>query len=392
MSENDRLPFDSTDVLIVGGGAAGCLGAYYAAQEKLEVAVLDEVDLHSLASGANSGTLHQQLLAGMFVKARGWEWVAEHARMVRFLTEGRVLWKAIAAELDTDIQFKTPGGIVAAETDDDLDILEKKSALERANGANSYLVSKSELVRMAPYVSEKVIGACYCPDESTINPLVAMPAVVRRAEREGVSFLRRTKALRAEKSGAGFLVHTTRGTMRCRRLVIAAGLGAPALAQSLGVSFPITSFITQNAVTVPTEPMIDHLLFHATRRLTMKQTANGNVLFGGGWLGQPNPATAEPMVAWDSVAFNAFMARHIVPAVGGLDLLRVWTQYIFAPEDGSPICGEVPGMPGLYLAISSTMGLALGPVLGRLVADMVAGKAPFIDPHLLRLDRFAARA
>jgi D-amino-acid dehydrogenase len=58
--------------------------------------------------------------------------------------------------------------------------------------------------------------------------------------------------------------------------------------------------------------------------------------------------------------------------------------------DGPPIIGPAPGQPGMTLAVGhGHWGLALGPATGRLVADLVEGKTPVVDPKPLGIERFA---
>src|SRR3954454_19526406 len=52
---------DETDVLVVGGGLAGCALAYYLAGEGVEVAVLERGELNREASGTNAGSFHFQI-------------------------------------------------------------------------------------------------------------------------------------------------------------------------------------------------------------------------------------------------------------------------------------------------------------------------------------------
>jgi D-amino-acid dehydrogenase len=57
--------------------------------------------------------------------------------------------------------------------------------------------------------------------------------------------------------------------------------------------------------------------------------------------------------------------------------------------DSRPVIGPAPGQPGLWLAFGHAhWGLTLGPVTGRLVAELIAGATPFCDPKPYRADRF----
>jgi len=59
--------------------------------------------------------------------------------------------------------------------------------------------------------------------------------------------------------------------------------------------------------------------------------------------------------------------------------------------DSRPVIGRAPGQPGLWLDYGHAhWGLTLGPVSGRLIAEMITGAAPFCDPAPYSAERFAA--
>jgi D-amino-acid dehydrogenase len=58
--------------------------------------------------------------------------------------------------------------------------------------------------------------------------------------------------------------------------------------------------------------------------------------------------------------------------------------------DGLPYIGPFASVPNLYAATGhAMMGVSLGPVTGKLVAEMLSGETPSIDSTLLDPDRFA---
>jgi len=59
------------------------------------------------------------------------------------------------------------------------------------------------------------------------------------------------------------------------------------------------------------------------------------------------------------------------------------------PTDMRPVIGRAPGQPGLWLDYGHNhYGLTLGPVSGRLLADMITGATSFVDPTPFRAERF----
>lgn len=58
--------------------------------------------------------------------------------------------------------------------------------------------------------------------------------------------------------------------------------------------------------------------------------------------------------------------------------------------DSLPVIGRAPGQAGLWLAFGhGHWGLTLGPVTGRLIAEMMTGATPFTDPQPYRAERFS---
>lgn len=57
--------------------------------------------------------------------------------------------------------------------------------------------------------------------------------------------------------------------------------------------------------------------------------------------------------------------------------------------DMLPIIGAAPSQSHLWCAFGHAhQGFTLGPTTGRLLADMMTGEAPFVDPKPFRGDRF----
>ena len=83
------------------------------------------------------------------------------------------------------------------------------------------------------------------------------------------------------------------------------------------------------------------------------------------------------------------LAREIAPIDRRLDVAP-WKGARPNTPDSAPIIGPAPGQPGMWLAVGhGHWGMGLGAVTGRLVADLVTGAAPFVDPGPLGLGRFS---
>ncbi len=132
----------------------------------------------------------------------------------------------------------------------------------------------------------------------------------------------------------------------------------------VGKPIPVSGAPLQMMVTEPGPPVLSRLLAHADRHLSLKQTAAGSLLIGGGWSAGLDEATgASKALRW-AMEGNAWVACRVLPAAAAFHLLRVWAGMNIA-IDGAPILGEMPGVPGFYNCVTSN-GYTLAPVVARL--------------------------
>ena len=375
-----------TDVLVIGGGVAGCAVAYFLARDRVEVALIDKHDLNTQASGATAGSLHVQIQSP---PARNPDaaFGARHEELVRILPHAVEEWRQMAEALDTDIELHVEGGLMVAETEDDARFLEAKIRREAPLGLGTHLVRGDELKRMAPYLADVAIAGAYCVHEGRVNPILATPAIVQAATRLGARVFRHTEATAIAREGARFRVTTPRGEIRARRLVLAGGPSVGMLAGWLGVQIPVQmgDALHMN-VTEVVAPHVHHLVQHCGRKLTMKQATNGNMIVGGGWPARFEGPSRLPAVLHASMQGNLWVASRLIPGLKHLRVLRTWTG-INVVTDGKPILGEVPGTKGLFVA-ASPIGYTMGPLTGRLVAGAMTGRNLAVDIRPFSPDRF----
>ncbi|MBA2239107.1 MAG: FAD-dependent oxidoreductase, partial [Lysobacter sp.] len=73
----------------------------------------------------------------------------------------------------------------------------------------------------------------------------------------------------------------------------------------------------------------------------------------------------------------------------GARLLERWYGWRPMSCDDIPVIGRVPGREGLWLATGhGMMGMGMSAGTGQLIADLIVGRAPAIDPSPYRVERF----
>ncbi len=111
-------------------------------------------------------------------------------------------------------------------------------------------------------------------------------------------------------------------------------------------------------------------------------------------LNAPSPFEAERTLdpAPNMRLNNAAMRRlaECFPAFGKADVVQHWAGFIDVTPDAVPVISPVATLPGFFIATGfSGHGFGIGPAAGRLMADLVTGATPIVDPAPFRLSRFA---
>ena len=377
----------SCDVLVIGGGITGCSAAYHLAGYGAEVILLEEFDLNTQASGRNAGSLHGQIQHGSFMEF-GEEWGRNFLPALLFLHRSLDIWRSLGQELSTDLEVRLNGGLLVAETEEQMRDIERKVAIERSAGVESDLLGREDLAAIAPYISSEMVGAQLSKVEGKANPMLAGPAFAKAAAERGVTIRINTEVngLDAGENG-GFIASTSNGVVSTRRVVLATGNTMNRFAPLWGQTLPIVDEPAQVGATEPMESIVRHLVYFAGDKLTFKQAKAGTLLIGGGWEADIDPITRHTSVNPANLVANLRVARRVVPMLAGVRLIRTWSGAGLATPDLSPIIGRV-GPPGLVVGVYPHMGLTAGPLMGRVLARLVLDQPPEVDLRPFAPDRF----
>ena len=397
MSAPDDL--DRAEVLVIGAGVLGCSAAYHLARRGVDVLVVERGELNREASGSNAGTLHVQMPGKHFrMNYDGRDLASAEREHVcatdRLYAEAARAWRSLEAELGADLGVRRHGGLMVAETEEELALLDRKSRLERPFGIETEILTTRDVLRMAPHLSERLAGAAYCPEEGFANPLLVAPAYVRAATRHGARLRRHTRALSVERAGrGGFRVRTAAGTVEAGRVVCAAGAQMPEIAAMVGLTLPVVPHALQVMVTEPCPPALAQLIQHGSRSLSLRQTPHGTFVIGGGWPAQPVEVEGRPRTVLASIAGSARVVSDVLPCVTGAQILRAWAGMTTATGARNRVgfIGEHPGQPGFFVLMAGGWGFALSPVLGRLLAELLCDGTPSLPLDEFSVARWAER-
>jgi len=369
------------DLLVVGAGVTGICAAIRAAEAGARVIVVDSGQ--NAGSNANAGSLHVQL----------------QSRFIRLFPEqapnvepSLPLYLEAVREWDRldvthgPFELVRKGGLMLAEGEDQLRFLEHKARREAGFGLDVEILDRPALDRIAPWLGPQIVGAELCRDEGKLNPLVANARLLAHATALGVAFV--TDRIVALEAGPPVQAI---GTARydAERILVAAAWGAGEMLAGLGLALPSTAEALHMNITEPGVAMISHLIQHAERSITLKQFGSGQIVIGGGWPAASKGADAVPSVLAESMLGNVALAARLVPAIAGLRVVRTWAG-MNTTVDGKTVLGPVPGAPGIIVAVPGDAGYTLGPLCGRVGAELALGLPPAADFAPYSPARFSA--
>ena len=220
---------------------------------------------------------------------------------------------------------------------------------------------------------------------SVSNPLAVTQAYAKRFEDLGGVTLT-GDARKLHRSGGQWRVDTDEGHLDAQQVVVALGPWAPDLLAKFDINLPLAvkrgyhRHFEPAGNAVLARPVLD-----ADRGYCLAPMEQGIRL-----------TTGAEFAARDAAPTPVQFGR-LMPSVQELFPLgepvesEPWLGARPCFADSRPVIGPAPGQPGLWLAYGhGHWGLTLGPATGRLVAEMMTGATPFMDPEPFRAERFAA--
>jgi glycine/D-amino acid oxidase-like deaminating enzyme len=371
------------DLLVIGGGIVGQTAAIFAAESGMRVRLVDAGT--NAGSTANAGSLHVQLQS-RFIRLFPELAPNVEASLPLYLAAVRE-WERLEAA-HGPFEMVRKGGLMLAEGAEQMRFLEGKAAREAARGLSVELLDRPALDRLAPWLGPQIVGAELCRDEGKLNPLAANLALRARAAALGVEVVRdRIVALEAP---AGVVAQGASGARHAAgQAIVAAAWGTGALVAHLGLALPVRAEPLHMNITEPGAAQIGHLIQHAERSITLKQFASGQIVIGGGWPAESRGDWATPVVRPASLLGNVALAARLVPGIAGLRVIRTWAG-MNTTADGKTVLGRLPAAPAVVVAVPGDAGYTLGPLTGRVAAEIAAGLPPSEDPAPLSPARFSA--
>lgn len=410
------------DVLIIGGGIIGVCTAYYAARAGRSVTLVERGEICSGCSLGNAGWVvpsHCIPLAAPGALSQGlkWMWRADSPFSIKPRWDWDLLkWLVMFAASCTERQVRTSIPVIRDLTFASLKLFDELGALagmsfgyrrdgalmlfatERGfaegkrdaqllkdNGIASQVVSAEEVLQKEPLIAPTIAGGVYYPEDAHLQPVQFVESVAGLAQRLGANLLPSTAVTGFDlANGKINTVHTPKGDFFPGRVVLAAGAESSTLAHMLQINVPIQagkgySFSIPSPDFRPSRPL---LLSEAKVAIT---PFGAKVRFAGTLelSGIDRTIDAARVNAIHKSSSQYFSTK--LPET----LNEQWSGLRPCTPDGLPVISFASRVTNLIVAGGHAMlGVSLGPITGRLAAQLVCDEPPDLDLLPLSLSRF----
>ncbi|MEX2696521.1 NAD(P)/FAD-dependent oxidoreductase [Rhizobium mongolense] len=418
----------AADAVIIGGGIVGVFAAYYLAQRGLKVALVEKGRIGAEQSSRNWGWCRQQ---------------NRDARELPMATKSLDLWESFAAETGEDTGFRRCGLFYLSNSDEELAGWARWRDFARTTGVTTHMLDSAAATERGRATGRTWKGGVFSPTDGTADPASAAPAVAAGLLKLGGTVHQSCAARGLETEGGRVCaVVTEHGTIRTKIAVLAGGAWASSFCHQLSVRFPQASVrssilsVSPGATGLP--DALHTTAVSATRRrdggYTLAISGGGRVdltpqqfrfapqflpmfvrrwrsLAPGGlegirsghetltrWrLDAPTPMERmrilDPAIDKRTIRITHSRALGLLPALKNTKIAAAWAGYVDSTPDGVPGIGEITSVPGFILAAGfSGHGFGIGPGAGHLIADIVTGGEPIVDPRPYHPDRFLKSA
>jgi D-amino-acid dehydrogenase len=410
------------DVLIIGGGAIGLATALALLEAGRGVRVLDAARVGGGASHGNCGSItpsHAPPLAAPGVVAQAlrwmftpdaplylkprvdpalWHWLLRFAARCN-LRDWRRSTQARAALLNDararltdwvgryrlECEFEEEGLDYVFRDPRRFQRYVDECAALAEFGIATQVFGGKDYEREEPAMLPGVAGAIRFPGDARLRPDRYVAELARAVRERGGVIEEHCRVERLETTSTGVRLATTQGARAGHDAVIALGAWTPAFARTLGLKAPIQpgkgySITYARPLRVPRHPMV------------LKDRSVCVTVWESGFrLGSTMEFSGlDDTLNETRLAALERGAREFLREPFGAEVLERWYGWRPMTWDDLPLLGRAPGHRHVWMAAGHGMlGISMSTATGQLMADLMTGRTPALDPLPYRPERFA---
>jgi D-amino-acid dehydrogenase len=412
-------------IAIIGAGIVGCSCALFLQRDGHDVTLVDPLPPGAGTSSGNAGVISLGSIVpiaapGILARVPGylrdpdsplairWRYLPRLLPwLVRFALASRpsrteAITDALAALLahadqahDIVIQqcgladlVRTGGWLKVARSQESLLAYtgHDRRMLDRA-GIEYHLLDAAQVHALEPALAPELTAGLHLPRNRAVrHPQHYVEGIFRTVQERGGTWLQ-AHARRFTFDGSRInSVVTSAGELDADAAVLAAGAFSKSLAAWAGIRVPLDTERGYHIMLAHPEPTLTRPVYSIEDSFVLAPMEHGLRLTGGVEL-----ASLSASPDFRRIRRLAQKARAILPGLNST-IRSEWQGYRPSLPDSLPVLGRALGRPNLFLAFGHQhIGLTLGPVTGRIVADLVAGRGPGLSLGPYRSGRFALR-
>jgi sarcosine oxidase, subunit beta len=360
----------SYDAIVVGGGIHGCSTALHLAKKGLSVLVIEKNTVGRHASGVNAGGVRRLMRD-----------VAELPLSMAAMEQWFDLESLLGSELAPTCHFVGDVGQIGVAGDTgEMAWCEKRVLELRGLGYNfEELLTREEIKRLLPSVSDLAIGGVISRRDGHANPARTTRAFRLRAEQFGAAFEEGVRVTGLQQSGNHWVVETSAGERRAGVVVNCGGAWGAEFARYAGDELPCETAGYTLMVTARLPKFIDAVVVGIDRTLSFKQTESGTVVIGGGIPANVDMVHETTETVADRMVESASTVLDFFPQLRNAPIVRTWAGLEALTPDIIPTIGPSEASGGIWHAFGfSGHGFQLAPIVGSVLADLIVdGKSDF---------------
>lgn len=284
-------------------------------------------------------------------------------------------WQEILKGTGAETRLIQSGWLRVYDTREGFERAKPDIELQRRLGVDIKLIGPDELADLEPALARAFAGATYCPGVGHLNsPIRTLEALAARLIQEGGRIHRRAIASIESKAGQTAITGEDGRRESFDRIVVAAGAWSKRLVRQVGFNAMLDTERGYHVMLSAPVPGLRRPVTVANPGYSLVPMEDGiRVTSGVEFAGLEAPPDFRRVHR---------MARHATTIVPGLNgaIRSEWLGFRPSMPRSLPVIGRVPGAPNVVAAFGhGHLGLTLGPITGRLVAEIVDRRTPTID-------------
>ena len=358
------------DVIVVGAGVIGLLSALELTRAGFSVTLLER---------GLSGREASRAAAGILSTLFPWRSPKPLALLSRWSQSSyAMLADDVRRASGIDPEW-TPSGLLC------FDLKDRESALAWAQSTGRAIdfLEAHEVRRQEPALAEYARPAIFLPGIAHIHISRFLRALREALLNGGVPIKEETAVTGLiDKGGKIVGVRTDGGELHAEHVVIAAGAWSGGLAETAGIRLPVEPVRGQIIQFRGPPGLLGRVLCDGEHYLLARRS--GDIIVGSTreHVGFDRDITAEAREELTKVA------QGLLPVLKGAAPARQWSGIRPGSPEGVPYIGAHPKHAGLWFNTGHyANGITLAPGSARLLADLMSGRPPILDPVPYRPER-----